>query len=62
VIEFSSTFNAYGYNTETTEFGFRRMSIAAAGVSVIDVTRNRSAISVRISSTIMAGFTPRRVA
>jgi len=38
VIEFSSSAaTLYGYNNETTEFGFRRMSITAAGVSVIDV-------------------------
>jgi uncharacterized repeat protein (TIGR01451 family) len=30
----------YGYNNETTEFGLRRMSIDASGVSIIDVTEN----------------------
>lgn len=28
----------YGYNNETTEFGFRRMSITASGVNTLDVT------------------------
>lgn len=39
VIEFSSTAaRLYGLNTETTEFGFRRMDVTASGVSVLDVT------------------------
>src|SRR5207253_9480150 len=38
VIEFSATANMlYGYNNETTEFGFRRMIVDASGVSVLDV-------------------------
>jgi hypothetical protein len=38
VIEFSdSASTLYGYNTEG-EFGFRRMSVDASGVSVVDVT------------------------
>lgn len=39
VIEVSATATRlYGYNNETTEFGFRRMDIDASGVSVLDVT------------------------
>ena len=30
----------YGYNNETTEFGFRRMSVNVAGVSTISVLQN----------------------
>jgi len=30
----------YGLNTETTEFGFRRMAVDAGGVTVIDATPN----------------------
>ena len=38
VIEFSaSAASLYGHNNETTEFGFRRMTVSAAGVSVADV-------------------------
>ncbi|HET8666929.1 MAG TPA: putative Ig domain-containing protein, partial [Terriglobales bacterium] len=41
VIEFSdSPSNLYGYNNETTEFGFRRMNVDANGVSVIDTNSN----------------------
>lgn len=41
VIEFSdSASTLYGYNNETTEFGFRRMSVDANGVSVIDSNSN----------------------
>jgi len=41
VIEFSNTSaTLYGYNNETTEFGFRRMSANENGVSVSDVTAN----------------------
>ncbi len=41
VIEFSDTAaTLYGYNNETTEFGFRRMAVDASGVTIIDVTRN----------------------
>ena len=41
VIEFSnSSSRLYGYNNETTEFGFRRMSIDTSGVMVIDATPN----------------------
>lgn len=47
-IEFGSTRRAlgvpsarlYGYNNETTEFGFRRMTVDASGVSTIDATSN----------------------
>jgi uncharacterized repeat protein (TIGR01451 family) len=40
-IEFgSSSSRLYGYNNETTEFGFRRMAVDASGVSVLDVTEN----------------------
>ena len=38
VIEFSaSASRLYGYNQETTEFGFRRMTVNASGVTVLDV-------------------------
>lgn len=38
VIEFSaSASRLYGYNQETTEFGFRRMTVDASGVTVFDV-------------------------
>ena len=41
VIEFShSASTLYGYNTESTEFGFRRMAVDASGVSILDVTPN----------------------
>lgn len=36
----NSATRLYGYNNETTEFGFRRLSISASGVSETDVTRN----------------------
>jgi hypothetical protein len=39
VIEFSASASLlYGLNNETTEFGFRRMSVDSSGVAVIDVT------------------------
>lgn len=38
VIEFSaSASRLYGYNQETTEFGFRRMTVDGSGVTVLDV-------------------------
>lgn len=38
VIEFgSSATRLYGYNNETTEFGFRRMTVGSSGVSTVDV-------------------------
>jgi hypothetical protein len=38
VIEFSaSASRLYGYNQESTEFGFRRMTVDASGVTVLDV-------------------------
>jgi hypothetical protein len=41
VIEFSaSPTTLYGYNNETTEFGFRRMRVDESGVSVTDVSEN----------------------
>lgn len=41
VIEFSdSPSTLYGYNNETTEFGFRRMSVDASGVTTLDATGN----------------------
>jgi hypothetical protein len=41
VIEGMNTANRlYGYNNETTEFGFRRMDVDASGVRVVDVTRD----------------------
>jgi hypothetical protein len=41
VIEFGSAASRlYGYNNETTEFGFRRMTVSASGVSTLDVTSN----------------------
>jgi hypothetical protein len=30
----------YGYNNESTEFGFRRLIVSASGVTEQDVTRN----------------------
>jgi len=40
VIEFSASASTlYGYNNETSEFGFRTMSVGESGVSVIDVTQ-----------------------
>jgi uncharacterized repeat protein (TIGR01451 family) len=40
-IEFSADpGRAYGYNNETTEFGFRRLIVDASGVRELDVTRN----------------------
>jgi len=39
VIQFSAVSSRlYGYNQETTEFGFRRMTVDASGVTVLDVT------------------------
>ena len=41
VIEFGdSASTLYGFNNETTEYGFRRMTVDAAGVTVTDVTPN----------------------
>jgi len=41
VIEFSaSSATLYGYNNETTEFGFRRMAVDSNGVTVSDITGN----------------------
>jgi hypothetical protein len=41
VIEFSASAGLlYGYNQETSDFGFRRMTVNSSGVSVQDVTRN----------------------
>jgi hypothetical protein len=41
VIEFGATAaRLYGYNNETTEFGFRRMTVSASGVAVDDVQNN----------------------
>ena len=38
VIEFSAlSSRLYGYNQESTEFGFRRMTVDASGVTVLDV-------------------------
>ncbi len=38
VIEFSAlSSRLYGYNQETTEFGYRRMTVDASGVTVLDV-------------------------
>ena len=38
VIEFSAlSSRLYGYNQETTEFGFRRMTVDGSGVTVLDV-------------------------
>ena len=38
VIEFSAlSSRLYGYNQETSEFGFRRMAVDASGVTVLDV-------------------------
>ena len=39
VIEYgSSSTRVYGYNNESTEFGFRRLTVGASGVSNLDVT------------------------
>jgi hypothetical protein len=41
VIEFSdSASRLYGYNNETTDFGFRRMLVDSSGVTTIDSTSN----------------------
>jgi subtilisin-like proprotein convertase family protein len=41
LIEFGSiSGRLYGYNNETTEFGFRKMTVDASGVVVLDVTEN----------------------
>src|SRR5262245_7603411 len=41
VIEFcSSTASLYGYNNETTEFGFRRISVSDSGLKEVDVVRD----------------------
>jgi uncharacterized protein YjdB len=41
VIEFStSAARLYGYNTETTGFEFRRMTVDSSGVSILDATAN----------------------
>lgn len=41
VIEFSANASTlYGYNNESSEFGFRKMAIDASGVSVVSTTRN----------------------
>lgn len=41
VIEFcSSTAWLYGYNNETTEFGFRRISVSDTGLRQVDVVQN----------------------
>jgi len=40
VIVFGATpTRVYGYNNETTEFGFRRMTVSASGITVQDVTQ-----------------------
>jgi hypothetical protein len=40
-IEFSATSSVlYGYNQETTDFGFRRMSVDAGGVTITNATGN----------------------
>jgi hypothetical protein len=41
VIEFgASATRVYGYNNETTEFGFRRMSVTSSGITVLESTPN----------------------
>jgi hypothetical protein len=41
VIEFSqSASRLYGYDNESTEFGFRRMAVDSSGVSILDMTPN----------------------
>lgn len=41
VIQFSADASRlYGYNNETTEFGFRRMTVGDSGVAVVDATPN----------------------
>ena len=51
VIEFSASAGTlYGYNNETTEFGFRRMAVTAGGVTVTD---NYTSFD---SPTLLSGF------
>ena len=52
VIEFTnSSFTLYGYNNETTDFGFRTMSVTAAGVATTNSTGNLiSGFGVNIDS------------
>ncbi len=38
VIEWGTGGRIYGYNNETSEFGFRRLDVTAAGVTNVDVT------------------------
>ena len=41
VIEFSANVSRlYGYNNETTDYGFRRMALAPTGVTIVDSTSN----------------------
>ena len=41
VIEFGTGASTlYGYNNETTDYGFRRMTVSASGVAVVDSTSN----------------------
>ena len=40
VIEFSGASTLYGYNFESTEFGFRTMSVAPSGVTITNVRTN----------------------
>lgn len=41
VVEFGATADRlYGYNNGTTEFGFRRLTVTAGGVTELDVTRD----------------------
>ena len=38
VIAFGATAGRlYGYNNETSEFGFRRMDVTASGVTVLEI-------------------------
>ena len=51
-IEFSASAGTlYGYNNETTEFGFRRMAVDASGVTVLDVHD-----SFHASGALISGF------
>lgn len=50
VIEFGDVTNRlYGYNNETTEFGFRRMALERDGVTVVDVADS-------FNSNLISGF------
>ena len=59
VIEFSSSPSVlYGYNNESTEFGFRKMVVDTCGVAVFDVTAglfNRFGITLKFDNGLIYG-------